>query len=109
MTLPIGWKRTALGSVLERVTLPVNIETTHEYREIGIRSHGKGIFHKPPVTGGSLGDKRVFWIISCAEREIAGRAKNLALLKAQKQALQCQLLTGKHRVRLLDSATETAA
>lgn len=32
------------------------------YREIGIRSHAKGIFHKGPVTGMSLGNKSVFWI-----------------------------------------------
>ncbi len=32
------------------------------YREIGIRSHAKGIFHKEPVTGMSLGNKSVFWI-----------------------------------------------
>jgi type I restriction enzyme S subunit len=32
------------------------------YRQIGVRSHGKGIFHKEPVTGKSLGDKRVFWV-----------------------------------------------
>lgn len=66
MTLPKGWKRTAIGSVLERVTLPVDIEINQEYREIGIRSHGKGIFHKPPVIGSALGDKRVFWITSNA-------------------------------------------
>jgi type I restriction enzyme S subunit len=29
---------------------------------MGIRSHGKGIFHKEPVTGISLGEKRVFWV-----------------------------------------------
>jgi len=63
MTLPAGWKSTALVSVLERVTLPVNVEPLREYREIGIRSHGKGIFHKPPISGDSLGEKRVFWVV----------------------------------------------
>lgn len=62
MILPEGWKSTALGSVLERVTLPVRVEPSREYRQMGIRSHGKGIFHKPPVTGESLGEKRVFWV-----------------------------------------------
>jgi type I restriction enzyme S subunit len=63
MTLPEGWKLAALASVLERVTLPVRVEASREYREIGIRSHGKGILHKPPVTGESLGEKRVFWVV----------------------------------------------
>lgn len=63
MTLPEGWKPTTLGSVLKRVTIPVNVEPEREYREIGIRSHGKGIFHKSPVRGESLGEKRVFWVV----------------------------------------------
>lgn len=57
------WKSTPLGSVLERVALPVRVEPSREYRQIGIRSHGKGIFHKLPVTGESLGEKRVFWVV----------------------------------------------
>jgi type I restriction enzyme S subunit len=32
------------------------------YEQIGIKSHGKGIFHKDAVTGKSLGNKRVFWV-----------------------------------------------
>jgi type I restriction enzyme S subunit len=38
------------------------VELTAEYREIGIRSHGRGIFHKEPVSGASLGNKKVFWV-----------------------------------------------
>lgn len=63
MKPPSGWQLTPLGSVLERVSLPVDVEPAKEYREIGIRSHGKGIFHKPPVIGNSLGEKRVFWVV----------------------------------------------
>jgi type I restriction enzyme S subunit len=63
MTLPKGWKFTTLGSVLERVVLPVVVEPSREYRQIGIRSHGKGIFHKPAVTGETLGEKRVFSVV----------------------------------------------
>lgn len=33
-----------------------------EYDEIGVRSFGRGIFHKERVSGASLGDKRVFRI-----------------------------------------------
>lgn len=58
-----GWRERSLGSVLERVIRPVKPESTRLYREIGIRSHGKGIFHKPPVSGESLGDKRVFEVV----------------------------------------------
>jgi type I restriction enzyme, S subunit len=42
---------------------PIRPVADATYREIGIRSHGKGIFHKPPVSGSSLGDKRVFKVV----------------------------------------------
>lgn len=41
---------------------PVTVDLDKEYYEIGIRSFGKGAFHKPKVTGADLGQKRVFQI-----------------------------------------------
>jgi hypothetical protein len=32
------------------------------YQQIGVRSFGRGIFHKEPVSGASLGNKRIRWI-----------------------------------------------
>ena len=60
--VPISWKRRRLGSVLKKLSDPVDVDATKVYREIGIRSHGKGIFHKPQVLGETLGNKRVFWV-----------------------------------------------
>jgi type I restriction enzyme S subunit len=40
----------------------VRIEPEVEYREIGIRSWGKGIFHKEPIRGSLLEDKSVFGV-----------------------------------------------
>jgi len=51
-----------LGCTLRRVNNPVSVDTNHLYREIGIRSHGKGVFHKGEVTGESLGNKRVYHV-----------------------------------------------
>ncbi len=48
--------------ILERVEVPVNVESDKEYVQIGIRSHGKGLFYKEPVLGKTLGNKQVFWI-----------------------------------------------
>ena len=56
------WPLRPIGDLLERVVKPVKIEPDREYREIGIRSHCRGIFHKPPVTGQQLGSKRVYWV-----------------------------------------------
>lgn len=61
--LPNDWRKEQLGKVLKKVVLPVLVETEKTYREIGIRSHGKGIFHKPELTGEALGEKRVFWVV----------------------------------------------
>lgn len=59
---PPVWDSVKLADVLHRVRKSVQVEPDTLYREIGIRSHGKGIFYKEERTGDSLGDKSVFWI-----------------------------------------------
>ena len=61
--LPPDWSVMPLGAVTERVATPIEVESDKLYREIGIRSHGKGVFHKEPVKGATLGAKRVFRIV----------------------------------------------
>ncbi|RPK03102.1 restriction endonuclease subunit S [Priestia endophytica] len=51
-----------LKNLITRVNNPVTVEKNEVYTQVGIRSHGKGIFIKEPVTGKELGNKRVFWI-----------------------------------------------
>ena len=46
--------------LFEEIRVPVTPVASDLYREIGVRSHGKGVFHKEAVSGESLGDKRVF-------------------------------------------------
>lgn len=60
--VPEGWSTKPMGSLLERVSRPVELELGERYTQIGVRSHGKGIFIKEPVTGKDLGNKRVFWV-----------------------------------------------
>jgi len=57
-----GVKRQSLGDVAPIIRRSVKIEATTDYRELGIRSFGKGTFHKPPINGLSLGTKRLFQI-----------------------------------------------
>jgi type I restriction enzyme S subunit len=52
----------SIDELLKQVRCPVDLEPDTIYREIGIRSHCKGIFHKPETTGKQIGDKRVFWV-----------------------------------------------
>ncbi len=60
--LPPGWSMQPIGDLLKRVRRPVEVDPDQIYREIGIRSHCKGIFHKKETTGAIIGNKRVFWI-----------------------------------------------
>lgn len=59
---PDGWRSYRIGDCLERVGNPVEIDPDAMYTQIGIRSHGKGLFYKEPVSGAELGNKAVFWI-----------------------------------------------
>jgi type I restriction enzyme S subunit len=59
--IPEEWECHAFTDIFDRVSMPLTPEPDRDYTEIGIRSHGKGVFHKEPVAGRALGDKRVFW------------------------------------------------
>jgi type I restriction enzyme S subunit len=56
----LEWVR--VGDVLQLERREVIIDVAADYEEIGVRSFGKGIFHKEPRDGASLGSKRVFRI-----------------------------------------------
>jgi type I restriction enzyme S subunit len=56
------WPVIALGNVLKLQRRWVKVDLLTDYMEIGIRSYGRGIFHKSPVSGASLGNKRVLRI-----------------------------------------------
>ena len=57
-----GLDRVRVGDVLSLERRVVQVDPSAIYGEIGIRSFGKGIFHKEPVSGLDLGNKRVFRI-----------------------------------------------
>ncbi len=56
------WTQYKCKDIFDKVGIPVETKDEETYREIGIRSHGKGIFYKDAVTGKDIGNKRVFWI-----------------------------------------------
>ena len=60
--VPENWTEYTIGECLERVERPVDVQADEMYTQIGIRSHGKGLFYKEPVTGASLGNKAVYWV-----------------------------------------------
>ena len=48
--------------IVDRIKNSFTPEKNTLYKQIGIRSHSKGLFYKEAVTGESLGNKSVFWI-----------------------------------------------
>ena len=56
----IGTPMRSLGDILELSRRPVDVTTGGTYTEIGVRSFGRGLFVKEPISGVSLGSKRVF-------------------------------------------------
>jgi type I restriction enzyme S subunit len=58
----ISLPRVALGDLARLVRRSVVVDLDRTYVEIGIRSFGRGIFHKEPVAGADLGAKRIFSI-----------------------------------------------
>ena len=56
------WSEVRLSALIREVHRPVSVVPDLEYREIGIRSHGRGMFHKEPLPGAALGEKAVYEI-----------------------------------------------
>lgn len=52
------WK--PLAEIAPQVRRPVSVEAGKSYPELGIRSFGKGTFHKPAIAAEHLGSKRIY-------------------------------------------------
>lgn len=57
-----AWPNVSLSDIAPIVRRPVEIRHDQAYPELGIRSFGKGSFHKPPLSGSEVGTKRLFQI-----------------------------------------------
>lgn len=51
-----------LAEVAPLVRRPVQIELDGEYPELGARSFGRGLFHKPAMLGAEVSWEKLFWI-----------------------------------------------
>jgi type I restriction enzyme S subunit len=51
-----------MQDVAPLVRRPISVDVSKEYFELGVRSFGKGTFHKPPLNGALVGSKRIFMI-----------------------------------------------
>lgn len=57
-----AWPKAVLGDIAPIVRRPVAIHQDQAYPEMGIRSFGRGTFHKPALSGVDVGTKRLFRI-----------------------------------------------
>jgi type I restriction enzyme, S subunit len=57
------WEKRSISSILSRKAEPAILEDDSFYQEIGVRSHGKGLFHKDAISGKNIGAKRVFHVV----------------------------------------------
>ena len=55
--------RRPMAEVAPLVRRPVTIDLDSAYPELGVRSFGKGTFHKPPLAGIDVGAKKLFRIL----------------------------------------------
>lgn len=60
--IPATWAHRKLGEIAPIIRRPVKIDRESIYPELGLRSYGKGTFHKPALSGGEVGNKRLFQI-----------------------------------------------
>ncbi|MCB9727866.1 MAG: restriction endonuclease subunit S [Deltaproteobacteria bacterium] len=61
-----AWKPRKISDLLKKASIQVIVEPDTKYQEIGVRSHGNGVFHKTPALGSRLGAKRVFEVVEQA-------------------------------------------
>ncbi|WP_374543710.1 restriction endonuclease subunit S [Sphingorhabdus sp.] len=54
--------RVAMGEIAPLVRRPVVIDLDASYPELGVRSFGKGTFHKPSLPGNEVGTKKLFTV-----------------------------------------------
>lgn len=57
-----NWPRLKMAEIAPIIRREVMVSTEEEYPELGIRSFGKGTFHKPALKGSDAGSKRLFEI-----------------------------------------------
>lgn len=57
------WPRVRLGEIAPICRRPVIVDLSASYPELGIRSFGRGTFHKPPLAGSDVGGKKLYEIV----------------------------------------------
>jgi len=53
-SLPKGWERVRVGSLVRQVTKRIKADPDHEYKMAGVKWYGEGVFHRETVRGDGM-------------------------------------------------------
>lgn len=58
-SLPKGWERVRIGTLVRQVTTRVKVDPDNEYKMAGVRWYGEGVFHRETVSGDAMSASQV--------------------------------------------------
>ncbi|MCX6601964.1 MAG: restriction endonuclease subunit S [bacterium] len=65
-SLPKGWTRVRIGTLVRQVTERVKAEPDREYKMAGVRLYGEGVFHRETVRGDAMSANQVTPLVARA-------------------------------------------
>jgi len=65
-SLPAGWERVRVGTLVRQVTTRVKIDPDNEYKMAGVRWYGEGVFHRETVRGDAMSANQVAPLVAGA-------------------------------------------
>ena len=65
-SLPKGWERVRVGTLVRQVTMRVKAESEKEYKMAGVRWYGEGVFHRETVRGDAMSASQVTPLVAGA-------------------------------------------
>lgn len=65
-SLPKGWERVRVGTLVRQVTTRVKVDPVKEYKMAGVRWYGEGVFHRETVNGEAMSASQVTPLVTGA-------------------------------------------
>lgn len=65
-SLPKGWERVQVGTLVRKVTTRVKVDPDNEYKMAGVRWYGEGVFHRETVSGDAMSASQVTPLVAGA-------------------------------------------
>jgi type I restriction enzyme S subunit len=65
-SLPKGWERVRVGTLVRQVTTRVKVDPDKEYKMAGVRWYGEGVFHRETVNGDAMSASQVTPLVAGA-------------------------------------------